>query len=85
VKKILVLVVLTVVGLTFSSVALANSLTCAHGSTTCHNSKPAGPKSAKAGHGTLPFTGMDLAGVAGVGGLLLLSGLTLQRVSRRRS
>jgi hypothetical protein len=34
---------------------------------------------------TLPFTGLDLAGVAGVAGLLLLSGLTLHRAGRRRS
>ena len=81
-KKILVLAVVTAACLTFSSAAFADSLTCAHGSTTCNDSKPGGPKTA--GHGTLPFTGVDLAGIAGVGGLLLVSGLTLQRASRRR-
>jgi hypothetical protein len=32
----------------------------------------------------LPFTGLDLAGIAAVGGVLLVSGLALQRASRRR-
>jgi hypothetical protein len=64
------------VALVLSSAAFANGLTCAHGSTSCN--------SGKLGGGTLPFTGLDLAGVAAIGGLLLVAGFTLQRVSRRR-
>jgi len=71
-----------VAALVFSSGALANSTTCAHGSTTCNAGNLGGPTSRSGGN--LPFTGLDLAGVAGVAGLLLVSGMALQRVSRRR-
>jgi hypothetical protein len=81
VKKILVLATVVAVGLLFASTAFANSLACAHGS-TCQSGKMGGDAG---GSGTLPFTGLNLAGIAGVGGVLLLSGLTLHRVSRRRS
>ncbi len=81
-KGILLLAAVMAAALVFSSAAFASSLTCAHGSTSCSDNNPGGPESA--GHGTLPFTGVDLAGIAGVGGLLLVGGLTLQRASRRR-
>jgi hypothetical protein len=80
-KKILVLAAAVAAVLVFSSVASANSVKCAHGSQCGAGSfePPAGT-----GNGTLPFTGIDLAGIAAVGGVLLVSGLTLQRASRRR-
>lgn len=81
VKRILVLAAVAAAALSFSSAAFASSLTCAHGS-TCQSGTLGGPKTD--GAGTLPFTGLDLAGIAGVGGLLLVSGLALQRASRRR-
>lgn len=82
VKKILlVLATVAAVALVFSSVASANSLKCAHGS-SCGPGSVGGPSGT--GSGTLPFTGLGLTGIAAVGGLLLLSGLTLQRASRRR-
>lgn len=78
-KRILVFSAVVTVALAFSSAAPASALTCAHGS-TCNNL--GGPQTT--GSGTLPFTGLDLSGIAGVGGLLLIGGLTLQRASRRR-
>ena len=80
-KKILVLAAVVTVALVFSSVALPDSLKCAHGSVCGAGTlePPSGTSS-----GTLPFTGLDLAGIAGVGGLLLVTGLALQRASRRR-
>lgn len=80
-KGILVFVAVVATALVLSSAAFANSVTCAHGS-TCNAGNLGGPTSRSGG--TLPFTGLDLAGIAGVAGLLLVSGVTLQRVSRRR-
>ena len=80
-KKILVLAAVVTAALVFSSVASANSVKCAHGS-QCGAGNFEPPSST--GSGTLPFTGLDLAGIAAVGGVLLVSGLTLQRASRRR-
>lgn len=80
-KRILALA--TVAGaaaLVFSSSALANSLTCGHG-VTCASGKLGANTS---GVGTLPFTGLDLAGIAIVAGLLLAAGLTLFRAGRKR-
>lgn len=82
VKGILVLVAVAAALLVFSSAASASSLSCAHGS-TCNSGNLGGPTTPTSG-GTLPFTGYNLAGVAGVGALLLVSGLSLQRASRRR-
>jgi hypothetical protein len=81
VKRILVLAVVTAVSLTFSAAAFANSLGCAHGN-NCQSGKLGSPHTS--GTGTLPFTGLNLAVIAGVGGVLLVSGLTLQRASHRR-
>jgi hypothetical protein len=81
VKRILVLVALLVTALVLASAASANALKCAHGS-SCNTAAFEPPTSAS-GTGTLPFTGLDLAGIAGVGALLLVAGLTLQRASRR--
>lgn len=64
-----------------SSVASANSVKCAHGS-QCGSGTVEPP--GNTGSGTMPFTGLDLAGIAAVGGVLLVSGLMLQRASRRR-
>ena len=81
VKKILVLVAVATAALVFSSAAFANSVKCAHGSQCGPGTfEPPG----NTGSGTLPFTGLDLAGIAAVGGVLLVTGLTLQRASRRR-
>jgi hypothetical protein len=81
VKGLLLFLAVAVTALVFSSAALANSTTCAHGA-SCNKGNLGGPTSSSGG--TLPLTGLDLAGVAGVAGLLLVSGVTLQRVSRRR-
>jgi hypothetical protein len=81
VKKILVLTAVMIAALVFSSVAFADSVKCAHGS-VCGQGTFEPP--ANTGSGTLPFTGLSLAGIAVVGGLLLVTGLTLQRASRRR-
>jgi hypothetical protein len=82
VKRILVLVAVVTVALALSSGAFASGLTCAHGN-NCSTGNLGGPhNSAK---GTLPFTGIDLAGIAVVGALLLAGGVTLQRASRRKS
>lgn len=82
-KKILVLAAVVTASLVFSSVAFADSLKCAHGA-VCGSGNFEPPPSNNAGTGTLPFTGLDLAGIAAVGGVLLVTGLTLQRASRRR-
>ena len=79
-KGILVLIAVGAAALVYSSAAVANGLTCAHGS-NCNSVSPGGPASG----GTLPFTGLGLAGIAAVAGLLLVSGVTLWRVSRQRS
>ena len=80
-KGLLLFLAVAVSALVFSSGALANSTTCAHGS-TCNKGNLGGPTSSTGGN--LPLTGVDLAAVAGVAGLLLVSGVTLQRVGRRR-
>jgi hypothetical protein len=88
VKGFLVLAAVIVGALVLSSTAFANSLTCGHGG-TCHPGDLGGGAPSSGGGsnlgGTLPFTGVDLAGVAGLGGLLLVSGVTLHRLGRRRS
>ena len=81
-KGILVLGAVIVTALVLSSTAFANSLSCAHGQ-TCNSGNLGG--NSPSGGGTLPFTGLDLAGVAGLGGILLVSGVTLRRLGRRRS
>lgn len=80
-KGILVFAAVVVAALTLASGAFASALTCAHGN-NCQSGSLGQPKAG--GTGTLPFTGLNLAGIAGAGGILLLSGLTLQRASRRR-
>jgi hypothetical protein len=80
VKRLLVFLAIAISALVFSSAAFAKSITCAHGS-TCNAGNLGGPST---GSKTLPFTGLDLAAIAGVAGLLLVSGLTLQRAGRRR-
>ena len=81
-KRILVFAAVVACAFVFASGASADALGCAHGS-TCNPANTGGgtPTSTS---GTLPFTGLGLAGIAGVGCLLLVSGLTLQRASRRR-
>lgn len=80
-KKILVLAAVATAALVFSSVAFASSVKCAHGSQCAPGTfEPPG----NTGSGTLPFTGLGLAGIAVAGGVLLVTGLTLQRANRRR-
>lgn len=81
-KRILVLAAVIGVALALSSAALANGLTCAHG-TNCNAANLGSPRTG--GKGTLPFTGIDLAGIAAVGALLVVGGFMLQRASRRKS
>jgi hypothetical protein len=83
VKRILVLAAVVAVALALSSGAFADGLTCSHGSTSCQSGNLGEPHSS--GKGTLPFTGLDLAGIAAAGGLLIIGGFALQRASRRRS
>lgn len=83
VKRIFVLAAVLATALVLSSAASASALKCAHGS-TCNPGNLGGGSPNASSSGTLPFTGLGLAGIAGVGGLLLVSGLTLQRASRRR-
>lgn len=88
VKRILVLTAVVVVALAGASGAIASGLTCAHGTNCTPGNLGGGPQATgpqATGQGTLPFTGLDLAGTAAVGGLLLAGGLTLHRASRRRS
>jgi hypothetical protein len=80
VKRILVLAAVVGVALVLTSAAFASGLTCAHGS-NCNAGALGGPHTGS--HATLPFTGIDLAGVAAVGALLVVGGFTLQRASRR--
>lgn len=80
-KKILVFAAVVGVALVLSSTALANGLTCAHGN-SCNPGNLGGPHATN-GQGSLPFTGLDLAGIAAVGALLVAGGFTLQRASRR--
>jgi hypothetical protein len=70
------------VALVLSSSAFASGMTCSH-SPSCHSGNLGGPHSS--GSGTLPFTGLDLAGIAAAGALLVASGFTLHRASKRRS
>jgi hypothetical protein len=83
VKGIVVFAAVLATALVLSSAALASSITCAHGS-TCNSGTLGGANPTHSG-GTLPFTGVNLAGVAGLAVLLLASGGVLYRVGRRRS
>jgi hypothetical protein len=86
--KILVFLAAAATALTLCSAAFANSISCSHGN-NCHSgtlggSAGTGSHPDGGGSGTLPFTGADLGGIAGVAGLLLVSGVTLRRAGRRR-
>jgi hypothetical protein len=85
-KRLLVVLAVFVCALAFSSAALANSLTCAHGSGPC--GQGTGGQGTGAGQtkgaGTLPFTGLNLAVIGAVAGVLLVSGVALLQTSRRR-
>lgn len=85
-KGLLVLIAALAVALVISSGASANSVSCGHSSTPCSTGQQGGPSGTSTPnvHGTLPFTGVDLAGISGIGVVLLASGLALQRVGRRR-
>jgi len=77
VRRIFVLLVVTATALVVASGAAADALTCGHGS-SCGGAAPGAPP------GTLPFTGLDLAGGAVIAALLLASGTVLRRAGRRR-
>jgi hypothetical protein len=86
VKGILVLAATVVAAIVFASTASASSLTCAHGASCQPGNQGGGPTASgnvPSSSGTLPFTGLDLAGVAAVAASLLIGGVTLQRASRR--
>ena len=82
-KGIMVLAAVIASVLVLSSTASASALTCAHGA-NC-NSGNLGGGTPSNSSGTLPFTGVSLAGAAGLAGLLLVSGVALHRLGRRRS
>lgn len=81
-KRILVLLAIAAAALVFASVAFANALTCGHGAAPCRGELGAGQSSGSSG-GTLPFTGLGLAGISAAGVVLLGGGLALRRVGRR--
>lgn len=85
-KRILVLIV-AVAALALAPAALASGVVCAH-SSTCHSgtlgATASPPTTPTGGSGTLPFTGLDLAGVAAVAGLLVVAGLALRARPARR-
>jgi hypothetical protein len=81
-KRILVFAAVVGVALVLSSTAFASGLTCSH-SASCHSGNLGGPHTS--GNGTLPFTGLDLAGIAAAGALLVAGGFTLHRAGKRRS
>ena len=81
-KKLLTVAAIAAVALVFASSAMANALSCAHGS-TCNGDLGSGKGGGSVSGGTLPFTGLDLAGIAGVGVLLLGTGIVLRRVGRK--
>jgi hypothetical protein len=90
VKRILAFLTSVAVMLVFTSTALADSLGCGHGS-TCQQGQagngglPAGTNGVHTGGtGTLPFSGLNLALIAGVAVLLLVSGVLLHRTTRRQ-
>lgn len=78
--KMCVFLAAVVASLVFASGALADSLHCAHGANCGAGSIGGGISSGSAG--TLPFTGLDLAGPAGLAAVLLTGGVGLYRVGR---
>ena len=82
--KILLFAATVATALVLASTAFANARTCAHGKGCGPASQGGGTSpAAVSSDGALPFTGLDLAAIAGVGALLLASGFTLNRVGRR--
>ena len=85
VKGLLVLIAALAIALAFSSAALADSVGCGHSATSCSAGQfgtPTGKPTSESG--TLPLTGMGLAGISVAAVVLLGSGLALQRAGRRR-
>jgi hypothetical protein len=91
VKRIAALSLAIVSALVLCSTALANSLTSGHGTSAPGNNGTFTPPGAAhgpsgvatGGPGTLPFTGFNLAIIAALALLLIVSGLALRRVARR--
>lgn len=92
-KRIVALLLTVAAALMTCSTALANALSSGHSSTP---QKPgqftppgagthAGLGAQTNGAGTLPFTGLNLALIAGIAVLLLASGLVLHRMTRHSS
>jgi hypothetical protein len=81
--KIVVFLAAIAAALMLASTAFASALTCAHGN-GC-GAGTLGNGTSPASEETLPFTGLDLAGIAGVGVVLLGGGVLLHRASRRPS
>jgi hypothetical protein len=91
VKHIVALLVAVAGGLTVCSTALANSLTSGHSSPGQVPGQFTPPSAGTHlggtqpnGSGTLPFTGFNLATVAAVALLLVVSGIVLHRLTQRR-
>jgi hypothetical protein len=78
--KIVVFAASIATALKLASTAFASSLNCAHGS-NCGAGTLGGGAGTNSG-GTLPFTGLDLAGIIGIASLLIGAGITLYRVGR---
>jgi hypothetical protein len=88
VNRIALTVAVTAVALVLASGAAAGgSVVTGHSATPPAAGKLASQAApalkSSAGSGTLPFTGLDLAGFAGGGALLLGAGLVLRRSARR--
>jgi hypothetical protein len=92
VKRIVALLVAVAGALVTCSTALADALTSGHGPTPPAPGQFTPPGATHAplgganasGAGTLPFTGFNLATVAAVALVLLVSGLVLHRLTQRR-
>jgi hypothetical protein len=92
VKRIVALLVAVAGALVTCSTALADALTSGHGPTPPAPGQFTPPGAGShptlgahtSGAGTLPFTGFNLAIVAALALLLLVSGLVLHRLTQRR-
>lgn len=85
-RKVAIVAVMAVVLIVASTAMAGGSVVTGHGSTPptagtlgIHTSSPAHVVA-----GTLPFTGIDLAAIAGGAALLLAAGFALRRVPRRQ-
>jgi hypothetical protein len=86
-KRVLLIVVVVAVSLVLAGTSAGgNAVVTGHSaapSVTSNLGTNSGPTSS-ATTGTLPFTGLDLAGITVVAALLLAGGVTLRRTARKQ-